>query len=704
MGALHKNSDAKQSDWDFRGADTKQYTHCFHTYPAMMIPQIARKLIAKYGEIGGILFDPYCGTGTSLVEARLAGMNAIGTDINPAARMIAKSKSDDYNMERLSVDCQRFLRIFTKLLETELPPPDINPDTIDFSNLKPNACLTWEQLERWFPKRSILEVCFAIQCISTIRNSKSRQFIKIALSECLRLISFQRNSEFKLYRIEKDKRNELFHKKLLPLIKERLARNLKGLTDFKLEVDPGTYAKVKQFNTVHSLPSDYNKPFAKLVLTSPPYGDSSTTVAYAQFSWLTNTWLELDKRTASALDRELMGGKRGYISRFGFKKLDAIIEDISNIEGGEARAEEVWHFFSEYQDSIHNVCKTIVDKGIACYVVGNRTVKGFELPTAQFTEWVFKCNGFSHIETIERNIPNKRMPSKNSPTNVSGVKSTTMMKEYIIICEKVPKPEKYVNQFKDENQSKEEFIRRYKSVREMGWVKTMRKGSTGVGATLEYYMKISENNKAEPDLGPIEIKSQRQLTNSKITLSSLKPSHPKKANTWLREEFGIPNGVLEGVNKLHATISAKWNPRGVYDKWKMRLYNDNEARKILIQIKDIESNQVVKTDCWYDYEELEKMVAKCYLTAFVTAEKKTEKDVEYFHYDSKCKLYFGATFQKFLDLVEKGIIVYDIRIGYHSNVEKSNYGKPHDHGSGWRIERKDLHRLFEGDVQIDTEA
>ena len=87
--------------WDFRGADTKQFTHCFHIYPAMMIPQIARELILRYGVDGGLLFDPYCGTGTSLVESRLAGMNAIGTDINPTARMIAKSKILDYDLETL---------------------------------------------------------------------------------------------------------------------------------------------------------------------------------------------------------------------------------------------------------------------------------------------------------------------------------------------------------------------------------------------------------------------------------------------------------------------------------------------------------------------------------------------------------------------------------------------------------------------------
>lgn len=45
-------------------------------------------------------------------------------------------------------------------------------------------------------------------------------------------------------------------------------------------------------------------------------------------------------------------------------------------------------------------------------------------------------NGFKHIETIIRNIPNKRMPSKNCPTNIKGKKSTTMLNEYIVVLQK----------------------------------------------------------------------------------------------------------------------------------------------------------------------------------------------------------------------------------------------------------------------------
>jgi hypothetical protein len=41
---------------------------------------------------------------------------------------------------------------------------------------------------------------------------------------------------------------------------------------------------------------DYFESSVNLVVTSPPYGDSGTTVAYAQFSWLSNSWLGLDDK------------------------------------------------------------------------------------------------------------------------------------------------------------------------------------------------------------------------------------------------------------------------------------------------------------------------------------------------------------------------------------------------------------------------
>jgi hypothetical protein len=68
-----------------------------------------------------------------------------------------------------------------------------------------------------------------------------------------------------------------------------------------------------------------------------------------------------------------------------------------------------------------------------CYVVGNRKVKATTLPTDEITRQLFESNGFTHIETIIRQIPNKTMPSKNSPTNIAGELDTTMNNEYIVV-------------------------------------------------------------------------------------------------------------------------------------------------------------------------------------------------------------------------------------------------------------------------------
>lgn len=69
-------------------------------------------------------------------------------------------------------------------------------------------------------------------------------------------------------------------------------------------------------------------------------------------------------------------------------------------------------------------------------VVGNRTVKGIQLPTDEIVADFGEPTGFRHVETMIRKIPNKRMPSKNSPTNKAGVLGSTMTEEYIVIMEK----------------------------------------------------------------------------------------------------------------------------------------------------------------------------------------------------------------------------------------------------------------------------
>jgi putative RNA methylase family UPF0020 len=74
----------------------ESFTHPFHSYPARLHPATARvlvELVTVGAAPGATIVDPFCGSGTSLVEARAAGLRAIGVDLNPLAVLVARAKT-----------------------------------------------------------------------------------------------------------------------------------------------------------------------------------------------------------------------------------------------------------------------------------------------------------------------------------------------------------------------------------------------------------------------------------------------------------------------------------------------------------------------------------------------------------------------------------------------------------------------------------
>lgn len=83
-----------------------------------------------------------------------------------------------------------------------------------------------------------------------------------------------------------------------------------------------------------------------------------------------------------------------------------------------------------------------------------------------------------------------------------------------------------------------ELIKKLKSIKEMGYVKTHRTGNTGIGKTLEDLLEITENNVPGPNAAMIELKSARKNVSSMLTLFTKSPL-PARANSILLEKFGI---------------------------------------------------------------------------------------------------------------------------------------------------------------------
>ena len=398
-------------DWDFVTANTKLLTHGIHPYPAMMIPQIARRLVTTYGGENGVLFDPYCGTGTTLLEGMLEGMSTIGTDLNPLARLIAKVKTTP---------------VEPRLLDQALNQLPTAPDTTALIPDIPN-------LNYWFAPEIQAGLATLKHHITTTTHPSLADVLKIAFSITVRKASWTRPSEFKLYRLSADNLSKhkinVFHtmRQTLSQIKDALAT----ISDLDTTIQPPI---ISDFNTTLGIPDHILRPASvDLVVTSPPYGDSRTTVAYGQFSRLSSQWLGFSN--ASHIDNQLMGGKMiSTVPNFNIISLDNTLSQIATVD--KKRAREVAAFFVDYQASIRNISSIVKPSGYVCYVVGNRTVKGCLVPTAEATSAFFGATGFKLIQTFIRNIPHKRMPAVNSPSNTHGKLAPTMSTEHIIILQK----------------------------------------------------------------------------------------------------------------------------------------------------------------------------------------------------------------------------------------------------------------------------
>jgi DNA modification methylase len=73
---------------------TQAHVHGFHSYPARLHPETARRLIDGLSQPGQRVLDPFCGSGTVLVEARLLGRAALGVDVNPLAIELSELKAN----------------------------------------------------------------------------------------------------------------------------------------------------------------------------------------------------------------------------------------------------------------------------------------------------------------------------------------------------------------------------------------------------------------------------------------------------------------------------------------------------------------------------------------------------------------------------------------------------------------------------------
>ncbi len=386
----------KKIDYDFKEYLASANRHSIHQYPAMLHYKMVESLIKEFG--GDVLYDPFCGSGVSIVEALRQNKKAYGTDINPLALLIADVRAKNYDKNRL-------LKIFERISF------NAEPDIPQIKNMN-----------YWFKEKNIEQLGKIRSFIKTIEDIDIKKFFLVVFSQTVRNSSLNKNGEFKRYRIKDiDKFDidsfEEFKRLFLSYVNE--------LDSLPFQ----DYTLLKQ-DTREPIPINN----VDIVITSPPYGDSRTTVAYGQFSSFSLDWLkELNPYGDEdlKLDSKMLGGKKIEVKELPSDAFNSVFRKIKKID--EKRALEVFSFFYDLYLSIKNIVNILNKNATVCFVVGNRTVKGVQIPMDKICAQMFESFGLKFIDTRVRNISNKRMPAKNSPTNKAGKTSSTMLNEYIVI-------------------------------------------------------------------------------------------------------------------------------------------------------------------------------------------------------------------------------------------------------------------------------
>lgn len=394
--------------YDFAEYKASEYIYSIPTYryPAALHYKLVNVLIREFTDIDDLVFDPFCGSGTVINEAVRLSRHALGTDINPLGLLIAEV--------RLMHDIE--IESYITKLKEEYTADRLKPDIPRLTNP-----------DYWYSNSALIVLGKIRRFILDVSNENVKKFLTLVLADTARHASYTRKNEFKRFRMRD-------WKSWNPNILEYFIN-----TAYRYQYELRRYRKPDPNAQYKLLLHDMREPIGydgkvDLMLTSPPYGDSKTTVAYGQFSSFSLEWIDgiLFNYDWRRLDKESLGGyskKARELTRLNSLR---VINEIKD----DGRKQDLLSYINDLYTCIVNISKTISAKGHMIFVVGNRKMAGVQIPTDEIITEIAEILGFKHVETRYRRILNKTMPLLNSPTNEEGKKDNTMLYEYIVILKR----------------------------------------------------------------------------------------------------------------------------------------------------------------------------------------------------------------------------------------------------------------------------
>jgi len=391
--------------------DVNSYTHGFHKYPAKFIPHIPKWAIDKYlnGDKNKYILDPFCGSGTTLVEGVIAGHNVIGVDIDPLSAMISKVKT-------------------TRVDETEL----INISEWLVNEIKRNKKGQFmpdcETIEHWFTKDAINKLSAIRTSINQIPNvfGKNRkvkdiqELLLICFSSIIRRVSNADNESQKTY---------VSHTK----VKEPVEVNSLFLSQLELFVDREikfssvTNSKIKtkiiQSSSSATLSKKLNGLRIDLAITSPPYIKAIDYIynQMVELFWIGDLFQMQTQTQQNRKKIQYIGNKQISRSEFNnynphntvlnINKLDKDLQEIYDTDkkNGHKHSYVTFKYFVEMEKHFVEMSKCLTKGTHYVMVVGDSNVSDVFIDTAKFLIEIAERNGFRLANKWGYKIKNRFM-------------------------------------------------------------------------------------------------------------------------------------------------------------------------------------------------------------------------------------------------------------------------------------------------------
>lgn len=407
-------------------------SHLIHTYPAKLLLHIPYFFLNNsfFSQKGDTVLDPFCGTGTVLLESILAGRNALGADANPLARIIAKVKTQYIDDAVLQNSLDEIIKKARRYKNANIPSV-VNCDY-------------------WFSKPVQIQLAKILRAIKTMDNEDIKDFFLVCFSNCVKKVSYAdpRISVPVKLNANRYKKGSLERKKIKLKLSEletinvfdRFASiskdNILRLSLLK-EVNKNVFSRViandarKITSNLHSeLPLQPNS--VDLIITSPPYAGAQK---YIRSSSLSIGWLELGApQDLSAIDKKNIGresfpkGKYTDI-KTGIPSADEILKKVSKIKP--ERAAIVGTYLLELFEALNESIRVLKPNGYCIIIIGNNKVCNLEFNTQNYiSEYLFSLGLLPVLKLIDDIKSYGLMTKRNKTADI-------ISREWILVFKKV---------------------------------------------------------------------------------------------------------------------------------------------------------------------------------------------------------------------------------------------------------------------------